>query len=178
MNCRRFQLRIYEYLDGNLSPGAKAAAERHLAECAVCRQALSAERQVAQSMSGTFRRATDPLQLPQEVRRRVLAALADQRCASAEDQDAVFFWRRLAWPLGLAASVLLLLAGIFIFPQGPRPQTDSLQPHLAAGGVLVQLSFVVPTYTFRQEGGFVIDALTYQTNVVNERLPAELAHLK
>jgi hypothetical protein len=149
-----------------------------LAECAVCRQALSAERQVAQSLSGTFRRATDPLQLPQEVRRRVLAALADQRCAPAEDQGAVFFWRRLAWPLGLAASVLLLLAGIFILPQGPRPQTDSLQPHLAAGGVLVQLSIVVPIYTFRQEGGFVIDALTYQTNVVNERLPAALAHLK
>jgi hypothetical protein len=43
---------------------------------------------------------------------------------------------------------------------------------------LVQLSYVVPTYTFRQEDGFVIDALTYQTNVVNERLPAQLARLK
>jgi anti-sigma factor RsiW len=178
MNCRRFQHRLYEYLDGTLSPGTKAAAERHLSECAVCRQALSAERRVAQSLSGTLRQATDSLRLPPEVRLRVLAALAEQRRAPTENQGAVFFWRRLAWPLGLAASVLLLLAGIFLFPQGPRPQTGSLPPHLAAGGVLVQLSFVVPTYTFRQEGGFVIDALTYQTNVVNERLPAELAHLK
>jgi anti-sigma factor RsiW len=178
MNCRRFQHRLYEYLDGTLSPGAQAAAEKHLADCAVCRQALNAERQVAQSLSGTFRRATDPLQLPQEVRRRVLAALADQRRAPAEDQGAIFFWRRLAWPLGLAASVLLLLVGIFLFPQGPRPQTGSPQPHLAAGGVLVQLSFVVPTYTFRQEGGSVIDAVTYQTNVINERLPAMPARLK
>ena len=31
MNCRRFQNELYEYLDGSLSPGAQAAAERHLA---------------------------------------------------------------------------------------------------------------------------------------------------
>ena len=61
-----------------------------------------------------------------------------------------------------------------------RPARERVhpQPHLAQGGVSVQLSYVVPTYTFRQEGGFVIDALTYQTNVVNERLPASRARLK
>jgi anti-sigma factor RsiW len=178
MNCRRFQHRIYEYLDGALSRGAQAAAEKHLSECAACRQALCAERQIGQSLSDTFRQTTDSLQLPQEVQRWVLAALADQRRTPAEERASVFSWGRLAWPLGLAASVLLLLAGVFFFARTPRPQMAHPQPHLAGGGVSIQLSYVMPIYTFRQEGGFVIDALTYQTNVVNERLPAELARLK
>ena len=56
MNCRRFQHRLYEYLEGTLSPGAQAAAEKHLSGCAACRQALGAERQIAQSLSDKFRR--------------------------------------------------------------------------------------------------------------------------
>ena len=84
------------------------------------RRRCAAERQIAQSLSGKFRRTTDSLQLPPEVQRRVLAALADQRRAPGEEQGSVFSWRRLAWPLGLAASVLLLLAGLLLFRCG-RP---------------------------------------------------------
>ncbi|MGD0262772.1 MAG: zf-HC2 domain-containing protein [Verrucomicrobiota bacterium] len=178
MNCRRFQHRLYEYLDGTLSRGAQAAAERHLSGCAACRQALQAERQIAQSLSDQFRRTTDSLQLPPEVQRRVLAALAEQSRAPSEEKGSVFAWGRLAWPLGLAASMSLLLAGVFFFARGPKWQTAPAQPHLAEGEVSIQFSYVVPIYTFRREGGYVIDALTYQTNVVNERLPAQLARLE
>jgi anti-sigma factor RsiW len=178
MNCRRFQHWLYEYLDGTLSPGAQAAAESHLSGCAACRQALQAERQIAQTLSEKLRRTTDPLRLPPEVQRRVLAALADQCRAPAKKYGSVFSWGRLVWPLGLAASVLLLVAGVFHCAQTFRPRAGPTQPRLAPGEVLAQLSYVVPIYTFRQEGGVVIDALTYQTNVVNERLPAQSARLK
>ena len=178
MNCHGFQYRLYEYLDGSLSPGAKAVAEKHLSGCAACRQALSAERQVAQSLSSKFRQATDSLQLPPEVQRRVLRALADQRDTSGAEQGSVFAWFRLAWPASLAGLVLLLLAGILLFPRGRMAHTGPSQPHFAGGGVSIQLSYVVPIYTFRQEGGSVVDVLTYQTNVVNGRLPAQLARLE
>ena len=178
MNCRRFQHRLYEFLDGTLSPGAQAAAERHLSGCAPCRQALQAERQIAQSLSEKLRRTTDSLRIPPEVQRRVLAALADQRRAPAEEYGSVFSRGRLAWPLGLAASALLLVAGVLLHLRTSSQQTGPAQPRLAEGEVLAQLSYVVPIYTFRQEGGFVIDTLTYQTNVVNERLPAQLARLR
>jgi hypothetical protein len=118
------------------------------------------------------------LQLPPEVRHRVLAALADQHRAPAEEPGSVFFWGRWAWPVGLAASVSLLLAAIFLYLRVSRPQMGTAQPHLARSGIQVQFSYIVPTYTFRQEGGFVVDTLTYQTNVVNERLPADMARLK
>jgi len=170
MNCRRFQHDLYEYLDGTLSPQAQAAAEKHLSECALCRQRLGQEQQVARSLSGSFRRATEPLQLPPGIERRVLAALAEERRGAGEKPVQVFFWRRLAWPLALAVSVLLLLAcGLFLL-RGPGPGGIRPQPYLAGGGIWIQLSYVVPSYTFRQEGGFVIDALSYHTNEVNERL--------
>ena len=178
MNCRRFQHRLYEYLDGILSPGAQVSAETHLSECATCRQALQAERQIAQALSEKFRRTTDPLRLPPEVQPRVLAALADQCRAPEEEYGSVFFWGRLAWPLGLAASLLLLVAGVLLHLRTSRPQMRQAHLRPVPGEVLAQLSYVVPIYTFRQEGGFVIDTLTYQTNVVNERLPAQLARLK
>lgn len=178
MNCRRFQHRLYEYLDGTLSSGAQIAVEKHLAGCAACRQALGAEREIAQSLSGTLRQATDSLQFPAEIQHRVLAALAEQRPVRDEEQGSVFVWGRLVWPVALAASLCLLLAGIFLFPWGSSRQTDLPQPHLAGSGVSIQLSYVVPTYTFRQEGGYVVDALTYQTNVVNERLPVNPGRLQ
>ena len=71
---------------------------------------------------------------------------------------------------------LLVLTLVAFALAGPALRVA--QPHLAGDGVSIQLSYVVPIYTFRQEGGFVIDALTYQTNVVNQRFPAELARLK
>jgi hypothetical protein len=178
MNCHGFQHRLYEYLDGTLSRRAQAAAERHLSRCAACRQALQAERQIAESLSEKFRRTTGSLQLPPEVQGRVLAALAEQPPVPEEEQGGVFVWRRLAWPLAVGTTSLILLLWVFSYLWEPRLQTASLQPRLAGGEVLIQLSYVVPIYTFSQEGGFVTDALTYQTNVINERLPAQLARLK
>jgi anti-sigma factor RsiW len=178
MNCRRFQRQIYEYVDGSLSPRAQAAAEEHLSKCAACRQALMREQQTAQSLSNQFRRATDSLQLPPEFGCRVLAALSDEHRAPGEHQSVALFWRRLAWPLAAAASGSLLLAGFFFLARAPGPGTAHPHPRSAGGEVTVQLSYVVPTYTFRQDGEFVIDALNYRTNVVNEKLPASRARLE
>jgi anti-sigma factor RsiW len=178
MNCRCFQREIYEYVDGSLSSRAQAAAERHLSGCAACRQALIQEQQTARSLSDKFRKATASLQLPPEFGHRVLAALADEHRAPGEYQIVGLFWRRLTWPLAAAASGLLLLAGFFFLARAPGP--GMAHPHLrsARGEVTVQLSYVVPTYTFRQDGEFVIDALSYRTIVVNERLPASRARLE
>jgi predicted anti-sigma-YlaC factor YlaD len=178
MNCSRFEREIYEYLDGSLSPRAQAAAERHLSGCAACREALIQERQTARSLSIKFRRATDSLQLPPQFGHRVLAALAVKHGAPDTRSGIVLFCRRLVWPLAVAASGLVLLAGFFFLMRPPGPGMPHSQPRIAENKVSVHLFYVVPIYTFRRESGFVIDALTYQTNVIDERLPAQLARLK
>jgi anti-sigma factor RsiW len=178
MNCRRFQNELYEYLDGALSPETRAAAEQHLSECVACREKLKEERQVAQAMGGRFRRAPELLELPPAVGTRVLAALANESPEAAEEKASVFSWHRLAWPLALAASMLLLLGLWVTLPRVAGPGDLRAQRGAAGGEVSVQLSYVVPAYTFRLERGFVIDALSYHTNVVNERLPAHPTRLE
>jgi anti-sigma factor RsiW len=178
MNCGRFEREIYEYLDGSLSPRAQAAAEEHLSTCAACRQMLSQEQQAAQSLSNHFRRATDSLQLPPGFGHQVLAELVLEDRPAREHQVIPLFWRRLAWPLAVAASALVLLGGFFFFVREPGPRLGRAQPHSSGNGVTVELSYVVPTYTFRMQGGFVTDALSYRTNFVNERLPASRASLE
>jgi anti-sigma factor RsiW len=172
MNCRSFQDDLYEYLDGSLSPGARAAADKHRSECAVCRQRLEQEQQAAGVLFDRFRRATDSLELPPEVGRRVLAALGDEDRRAEAEHGLASLWRGLAWPVALAASVLLLLAGGWVVLRRTGVGDAGPQSHLAKGVISVQFSYVVPTYTFRAEGGFVVDALSYHTNVVNDRRPA------
>lgn len=132
---------------------------------------------MARSLAEGLRRATEGLELPPEVGRRVLAALAPERAAREEPARAGFWWRWLAWPSALAASAALLAAAWLLFVRPAVPGTDHPRAHLARIPVSVQLSFVTPTYTFRHEDGFVIDALTCETTVVNERLQLEMASL-
>lgn len=44
MDCRSMQSRCAAYLDGDLPPGARMEAERHLASCDECREALESLR--------------------------------------------------------------------------------------------------------------------------------------
>jgi hypothetical protein len=105
----------------------------------------------------------------------VLAELAKEASAVPQEQGTALWWHRLAWPLALTTSVLLLLAVWVALPRGSGSGDLRVQSRAAAGELSVQLLYVVPAHTFRLEGGFVTDALSYQTNVVNETLPASSA---
>jgi anti-sigma factor RsiW len=177
MNCREFENDLYEYLEGSLGAGTQAAAEKHLKECLLCHEKVQAERQVARSLSEGFQRATERLELPAAVGRRVMAVVAQERAAREQQRSAGSFWRRVAWPGVWGAAASAVVAGwlVLLWPGGLG--TTRPRPRLAHGPVSVQLSLVTPIYTFRQEDGFVIDALTCQTNVVNQRLQTELASL-
>jgi anti-sigma factor RsiW len=172
MNCRQFQNALYEYLDGSLSQEARAGAEQHISECVACREKLKEERQVAQAIGGSFQRATEALELPPSVGCRVLAEMAEETGAAPHEPGIVLFWHRLRWPLALATAALLLIGSWVILPHKPGSAESRAHRGSEAQEVSVQLSYVVPAYTFRLEGGFVTDALSYHTYTVNERLSA------
>jgi anti-sigma factor RsiW len=176
MNCRRCQHRIYEYLDGTLSARVQAAADKHLAACGACRDAVRRQQQLAESLSAGLRLATEPLRLSPDVRRRVLACRDEKPFASDEGRFLVLLWRRWTWPLSVAAAVMVaggLLA--FVFPRDWRSRTESAgaQAQRTEGAVWIQVSYVAPAYTFRKAGDRVIDVLSCQTNFVNEWLWAD-----
>jgi predicted anti-sigma-YlaC factor YlaD len=175
MNCREFQHEIFEYVEGSLSPRLQAAADAHLAGCVACRELVSRQRQFAQSMSQQLQGATASLRLPPEVGRRVVARVREQTPPPAEPSGWAWLRQRLELPLAIGTCALVLLGGIWLVSRGRPPQTGTAPKENALGPISVQFSYVLPTYTFRRENGHVIDALTYETTVVNETRQVELA---
>src|SRR5437016_11537218 len=106
MNCRCFQNRLHEYVEGTLSAGTQAAADRHLARCTACRQAVGQEQQLAQILSERLRQGTGTLTLHPQIRRRILTAL--QSSPATDGESVIYLWNRFARPLGIAVSLLLI----------------------------------------------------------------------
>lgn len=171
MNCRQFQQDLDEYSEGSLSARAKAAAEKHLEGCAECRRRAQEYEEVARMLGEGMRQATQGLELPPAVGCRVLATLAEETASTEDLGRAGSFWRWLAWP-ALGAAATAVLAGGLLLVQRPAPRPAQPESRVARPQIVVQLSFVEPAYTFQRQEGHVIDALTTQTKVINETLPA------
>ena len=172
MNCRRFQFRVYEYVEGTLSPRARAAAERHLARCGACRQAARREQQVAQFLSDRLRRDAQSLALRPGVRRRILQALQRKPAPPAFGESILAFWNRFAWPLGLAVSLLLILVVLRFHPFSVVQATQSARSNRRdnPSALSIQVSYRVPVRKFRREGNWIVDTLSYQTVVASQTL--------
>ncbi len=172
MNCRRFQNRLYEYLEGTLSARTQSAADRHLARCNVCRQVVREEQQLAQFLSERLRQGTETLALGPEVQRRILTALEHQSTPLADEESVVGAWSTLVWPLAIAASLLLIATFLLInYSSGARiHETEMARSSDRDSTVSIQVSYRVPTYKFHQEGNLVVDTLSDETIVASGTL--------
>jgi len=173
MNCRRFQHRIYEFLDGTLSPRAQAAAEKHVAGCDACREAVEQQRQLARALSSNLKSSTESLHLPPAFQHRILAALASPPASRHKAPAIQLLWGRLAWRLAIAGCLLLVAVITVEFLHRPRDagrQVARSQPHRAPPAAFIRLTYSVPSYTFHSEDSLVIDSLTHRINVVNATL--------
>jgi anti-sigma factor RsiW len=156
MNCRHFQKHLYEYVEGSLSASAQAAADEHLAQCDACRQAVHQEEQCAQFLSTHLRQGTEMLTLRPEIRRRILTSPKSE----SSPPSVVGLWNRLAWPLGIAASLLLTTA-IVLVNHYSRSRVDVCE---------IQISYRVPTHQFRKVDNLVLDTMSEETVVIDETL--------
>jgi putative zinc finger protein len=113
MNCRDWEERIALHAERDLPPHEAAEAERHLAECAACRQFADGITQTLTELRAAHveRLATADFAA---VRARVLAQITEQRRP---------VWR-LAW-IGAAAVALLLLTALPLKRQPEPPRTTS-----------------------------------------------------
>jgi len=172
MNCRRFGQRLDEYADGSLWPPSRAAADRHLAGCAACREKVRRYRQLGQYLSGTLQQATQSLRLRPEAERRLLRALPSWSGAATCQPSVAGLWSRRLWPW-LAAASLLVAGALLMRPvvHWPNPRLEAgRSPHRGLDAASIEVSCRVPIYTFHREGPLVTDALTYGTIVVHGRL--------
>jgi anti-sigma factor RsiW len=178
MNCRCFQDQLYEYVEGSLSAGAMAAAEKHLAGCPACREALQQETALARDLSRRLQQRAGQLQLPPEIRRDILAAARREPASPVFTEFILDWWRRLAAPLSVGAAALLLGVVLWLnhFPGWPKPGVETA-PHAGRTlppAVSVEFSSRVPICQFRRDGNAVIDTLSVQTVGVSVTLRPSL----
>lgn len=169
MNCRSFQDRLYEYVEGSLSTGAQAAADRHLAGCSACRQAVSKEQRLAQTVSHGLRSGAKRLTLRPEIRSQILAA-AEVESRPPVRESVAELWKRL-FRLAVIPVSLVLIAGCLLVRYLPSAETRRTETAGAAQNgrsiVSIQISYRVPTYKFHQEGAQVVDSLSDETVVAS-----------
>ena len=170
MNCQRFQNRLHEYVEGTLSAGTQAAAERHLAGCTACRQAVSQEQQLAQILPERLTQGTATVTLRPAIRQSIL--MGCESSLAADGESVISFWSRFARPLGIAVSSLLVVTFLLVnFFSGARVhETVRSDGRDIQSAVSIEVSYLVPTYKFRKEGNLVVDTLSYETVVASGTL--------
>jgi anti-sigma factor RsiW len=106
--CRSIDPMVTPYVDGELSELERVHVDSHLQRCSVCRGRVEVERAVRSFMHD--RRSSLAANAPASLRARCSAA-ARQPARSV----ATFAWRTTALPFALAASLVLIVAGAFIY---------------------------------------------------------------
>ena len=178
MNCRQFQDKLFEYVEGSLSGDDLAAAQKHLSSCSACRKPVQEEQQRAQALSARLRQSSEPLTLRPEIVLNILAASRTARPAATESLAGLWMrWLRLA---SIPASLLLIAAFVLAVHFYGRPThpggslttgyvptpSDSRQPDVS-----IEMSYRLPVHKFHQEGNLVLDAFVDETVVINGAIP-------
>src|SRR5690606_38246851 len=117
MDCDKAHEEFSAFLDGELTPEARAAVEAHLAECSSCLRELEAFRRVDALYAGLPR-----VSAPEDLEKHVRALVASNRVVIRPR-------RRPRWtPIAAAAAALVLVAGVAwqVMQRDPR-MGDSFQ---------------------------------------------------
>jgi anti-sigma factor RsiW len=119
----KFEDRLNDYSDDLLAPPARAEVDRHLRECAGCRDALAALRSLKER-AATLPRSLEP---PRNLWLGIEASLPPRRGGAF----ALFRWlfaRRAEWRLALAGAAAFLAVAVAVFVALRRESAPELAP--------------------------------------------------
>jgi hypothetical protein len=117
---------VMAYLDGELAPETAAEITAHLAHCKTCQEIAADLQGVSRQLSGWAVQATDAAGLPAAL----VAALETRAAEKTVRHRHVSPWRILGnhpWA-AVAASLTVLIAGLFFFSSARRPVGYELAP--------------------------------------------------
>jgi anti-sigma factor (TIGR02949 family) len=123
-NCAELDERLTPYVDGEAAPDARRAVDGHLAACPPCKHNAAAEATAREAVRE--HRTALTARAPESLRARC----ANLQSPVATRQSTLL--RRWA-PLSLAATVLLAVAGVFVF--GLNDRVEALAASLAVDHV-------------------------------------------
>jgi anti-sigma factor (TIGR02949 family) len=127
-NCRDLEEHLAPYVDGEENPATRRSVETHLAGCPPCHELAEAERS-ARDVIHAHRNALQAA-APAGLRARcaALQSSAFAKASAGQARRSTAFLRRWA-PLSLAASLVLAVAGVFVF--GLNNRVEALAASLA-----------------------------------------------
>ena len=132
-NCGELDERLTPYVDGEAAPDARRAVDGHLAACPPCKHNADAEAVAREAVRQ--HRAALAARAPEALRTRCAnlqsSAFATASATPASSRQSSIL-RRWA-PLSLAATVLLAVAGVFVF--GLNDRVEALAASLAVDHV-------------------------------------------
>ena len=126
--CADLDQRLAPYVDGEDPPVWRRAVDAHLAKCPPCRADVDAE-SAARSLLREHREALCE-RAPETLRARCAASVQPPASASQRPASSVSSARLRKWvPLSLAATLVLAVAGVFLF--GLNDRVEALAASLA-----------------------------------------------
>ena len=111
--CRQLDPIVTPYVDGELPPADRARVDDHVRVCGACRSRVAVERGVRELIQ-TRKTALLEERASAALRERCARVVTnDRRPATAEPRWPI--WRARLAPLALAASLILLVGGAFVY---------------------------------------------------------------
>ena len=118
LSCRALEPLVTPYVDGEASPADRAAIEQHIGVCAPCRSLVVAEQAMHQLLKqrqdGLRARCAPPML------RAACAGHADAAANCAWRQPSAPSWQSRLVPLATAASLVLVVGGVFLYQATER----------------------------------------------------------
>jgi anti-sigma factor RsiW len=119
--CQDLDPLFAPYVDGDVAPADRASLEAHLAKCPPCRDRV-AEQRTVRAVLAARRPSLRPC-APGELHARCLAQAAGSRVRRFGRRPFVTRWV----PLSVAATLVLAIAGVFLFSPNNRVEALAMQ---------------------------------------------------
>jgi anti-sigma factor RsiW len=127
MSCHETKTFIDAYLDGELDLARSIELERHLNDCSAC----AALREMRRTVEGEVRNDLLRYRGPDELKKRVRAALAAQDRRERPESRRMWSWISLQWPIAAAsAAAMLVIAALWLRPVPNSVEREVVDSHV------------------------------------------------
>jgi len=174
LRCREVREHLAEWVERSLAAQKRVRIEEHGAVCGECGRVLKEAREGEARMRGLFLTAADSMHVRPAFEGKLVRALRAGAGAASEAERIGWFG---LWRFGFGVAVGVIFLGLLVWrleeqPGGSQAFATSEQATVQSPS-RATVAYVLPDYSFREEGNLVWDSITYRTNVLDLTLWAQ-----
>jgi anti-sigma factor RsiW len=174
MRCEEVDELLPEWAEGSLVDEERVDIEEHAITCSACGALLKEAKESESQMRGLFSQAAGSMSFRSSFKKKLVRELSEgtERALDVERIPWAGFWRLAA---GVAVGIMLLASLVRRWERPSKNPRGLVARAPSAGHVASRATvmYVVPEYSFRQDGNLVWDTIVYRTNVLDLTLWAQ-----